>query len=110
MRRQVQRHRLRPVLPNVAQALACAEKVRFSSQKHRLKSVPPRQDRQLAAPWNRLQPVRSTFSAQALACAVVLMSGCGYVGEPMYPAVNIPVRIVDLGAVERGDNLELSFS
>jgi hypothetical protein len=28
----------------------------------------------------------------------------------MYPALNIPVRIVDLGAVERGDNLEVSFS
>jgi len=41
---------------------------------------------------------------------VTLMSGCGYVGEPMYPALNIPVRIVDLGAVERGGNLELSFS
>jgi hypothetical protein len=86
---RIQRHRLKQA------------KVRFSSQKHRLKSVPP---------WNRLQPVRSTFSAQALACAVVLLSGCGYVGEPLYPALNIPVRIVDLGAVERGGNLELSFS
>src|SRR5271155_5416775 len=58
---------------------------------------------------HRLKPVLPNV-AQALAGALVLMSGCGYVGEPMYPAVNIPVRIVDLGAVERGDNLELSFS
>jgi hypothetical protein len=57
---------------------------------------------------HRLKPVLRV--AQALACAVVFMSGCGYVGEPMYPALNIPVRIVDLGAVERGDNLEVSFS
>jgi len=40
----------------------------------------------------------------------VLLTGCGTVGEPLYPALNIPTRISDLGAVERGDKIEISFT
>jgi hypothetical protein len=54
--------------------------------------------------------MRKKAVSEVLVCAVVTMSGCGYIGEPLYPALNIPARIVDLGAVERGANLELSFS
>jgi hypothetical protein len=32
------------------------------------------------------------------------------VGEPLYPALNIPTRIVDLTAVERGDKIDIHFS
>ena len=42
-----------------------------------------------------------------LACAIL---GCGYVGEPLYPALNIPVRVSDLSAVERGNKIEGGFT
>src|SRR5450755_3939194 len=40
----------------------------------------------------------------------VLLTGCGTVGEPLYPALNIPTRISDLAVVERGDIIEIHFS
>src|SRR5271167_449907 len=46
----------------------------------------------------------------AIVCALVMLSGCGYIGEPLYPALNIPVRVADLAAVQRGDKLEISFT
>ena len=46
--------------------------------------------------------------AAASACAV--LAGCGYVGEPLYPALNIPARASDLSAVERGDKIEVAFT
>jgi len=42
--------------------------------------------------------------------AAMGLCGCGYIGEPLYPALDIPVRIVDLAAVERGGKLEISFT
>ena len=44
----------------------------------------------------------------ALAC--VLAVGCGSVGEPLYPALNIPTSVTDLTAVERGDRIEIQFT
>ena len=46
--------------------------------------------------------------AVVLACG--LWSGCGYVGEPLYPALNIPVRVSDLSAVERGNKIDAGFT
>ncbi len=40
----------------------------------------------------------------------VLLTGCGTVGEPLYPALNIPTRIGDLTAVERGDKIDIVFT
>jgi hypothetical protein len=40
----------------------------------------------------------------------VLVAGCGSVGEPLYPALNIPQRITDLVAVERGDKIAIYFT
>jgi hypothetical protein len=40
----------------------------------------------------------------------VSAAGCGSVGEPLYPALNIPTRIGDLTAVERGDRIEINFT
>jgi len=39
----------------------------------------------------------------AAALCVLLLAACGYVGEPLPPALMIPVGIEDLGAAERGD-------
>ncbi len=37
-------------------------------------------------------------------------AGCGYVGDPLPPALNIPQRIADLHAVEVGDRIEIEFT
>jgi len=39
-----------------------------------------------------------------------LLAGCGYVGAPLPPALNIPQRITDLSALQRGDEVLLRFT
>ncbi len=46
----------------------------------------------------------------AALAAFSLLAGCGYVGEPLPPALNIPVAIKDLRALEYGDNLVIEFT
>jgi hypothetical protein len=46
------------------------------------------------------------FAVVALAAG----AGCGYVGDPLPPALNIPQRISDLKAVEVGDRIEIEFT
>lgn len=47
----------------------------------------------------------------ALLFAILLTAvGCGYVGDPLPPALNIPQRITDLTAVETGDRIEIEFT
>ena len=49
--------------------------------------------------------------AALLAAAVcVFFAGCGSVGEPLYPALNIPMQVSDLVAVERGDRIAIYFT
>ena len=45
-----------------------------------------------------------------LALAVCLLSGCGYVAGPLPPLANIPARIADLAAVQRGSYLIVQFT
>ena len=40
----------------------------------------------------------------------VLLGGCGYPGEPLPPALNRPVRVADLAAVERGSKIYIQFT
>jgi hypothetical protein len=40
----------------------------------------------------------------------MLLCGCGYVGDPMPPALNVPERIADLRAVQRGDRILIEFT
>src|SRR5689334_11610142 len=42
--------------------------------------------------------------------AALVLTGCGYIGDPLYPALNIPNPITDLRAIERGSNIELNFT
>lgn len=42
--------------------------------------------------------------------AALLCSGCGYVGEPLPPALHIPQRVLDLAAVERGGQVVVQFT
>lgn len=46
----------------------------------------------------------------AIMAAVILCSGCGYVGEPLPPALHIPRRVLDLAAVERGGQVVVHFT
>lgn len=38
------------------------------------------------------------------------LAGCGYVGDPLPPALNIPTPVLDLRVVERGPNFEVTFT
>lgn len=59
---------------------------------------------------------RSSFTTetQRRACfftlLAFLLASCGNVGEPMYPSLNIPVRVTDLTAVERGNAIAIDFT
>lgn len=46
----------------------------------------------------------------AMAAVAAALTGCGYVGDPMPPALNIPERVRDLQVVQRGDKLVLDFT
>ncbi len=39
-----------------------------------------------------------------------MLAGCGYPGEPLPPALNRPVRVADLAAVERGSKIYIQFT
>jgi hypothetical protein len=45
-----------------------------------------------------------------VAAAAVVLCGCGYVGEPMPPLLNIPTRIGDLTAFQRAGRIIVEFS
>jgi hypothetical protein len=38
------------------------------------------------------------------------LANCGYVGEPLPPALKLPVRVTDLAAVERGSKIVITFT
>jgi hypothetical protein len=42
--------------------------------------------------------------------SLALAGGCGYIGEPMNPLLNIPAPVADLSAVERGPEIILQFT
>ncbi len=44
------------------------------------------------------------------AILLAFLAGCGYVGDPLPPALNIPERITDLRAVQRGGEIILEFT
>lgn len=45
-----------------------------------------------------------------LLAAWLIMAGCGYVGEPLPPALNMPRKITDLRAVESGESIVVEFT
>lgn len=51
-----------------------------------------------------------TARIAALALLPVLFTGCGYVGDPLPPLANIPGRVTNLAAVQRGARLIVQFT
>lgn len=49
-----------------------------------------------------------TFYAAIVLC--ILLAGCGYVGDPLPPALNIPQKVIDLRAVQRGRKIIIDFT
>ncbi|HEX5228308.1 MAG TPA: hypothetical protein VFW44_11385, partial [Bryobacteraceae bacterium] len=49
-------------------------------------------------------------SACATACVALIFTGCGSIGEPLYPALHIPTPVTDLAIVEQGQNLDFRFT
>lgn len=45
-----------------------------------------------------------------MALAGLALAGCGYVGSPLPPALDIPVPIRDLRGLQRGDNILVAFT
>jgi hypothetical protein len=41
---------------------------------------------------------------------LLFLSGCGYIGEPQPPALNIPQRVQDLRVLQYGDRLVIDFT
>ena len=44
------------------------------------------------------------------AAAALFLAGCGYVGEPRPPLANVPPRVSDLAAVQRGGRVIVQFT
>src|SRR5450432_2546421 len=44
------------------------------------------------------------------AAAALLLAGCGYVGDPLPPLANIPARVSDLAAMQRGGRIIVQFT
>ena len=44
------------------------------------------------------------------AAAALLLAGCGYVGEPLPPLANIPPKVSDLAALQRGGHIIVQFT
>ena len=60
---------------------------------------------------DRIRNTRLSKSGIAYPVTTFLMlAGCGSIGEPLYPALNIPLRVNDLTAVERGDKIDIRFT
>lgn len=54
--------------------------------------------------------MRRAAIALAAAVASAMLSGCGYPGEPLPPALNRPMRVVDLNAVQQGSKILVHFT
>jgi hypothetical protein len=47
---------------------------------------------------------------RTISFGALVLSGCGYIGEPLPPALHIPSRITDLRAIERGEKIVVQFT
>jgi hypothetical protein len=45
-----------------------------------------------------------------VACLALISAGCGYIGDPLPPALRRPVGVTDLAAVQHGSNIIVTFT
>jgi hypothetical protein len=45
-----------------------------------------------------------------VACLALVTAGCGYIGDPLPPALRRPVGVTDLAAVQHGSNIIITFT
>lgn len=45
-----------------------------------------------------------------MASACLLLAGCGYIAGPLPPLANVPARVIDLAAVQRGGSIVAQFT
>src|SRR5262245_52516776 len=50
------------------------------------------------------------FPTVLLAILFCALTGCGYVGDPLPPALHIPEKVTDLRVVQRGDRVFIEFT
>ena len=67
-------------------------------------------DSLLHNPELRRDPTERLSTAPAVLVLALLLGSCGYVGDPLPPALNIPERITDLRALQRGDQIMIDFT
>jgi len=61
-----------------------------------------------APPERRLQPKLATL--QLIAFLALISGGCGYIGQPLPPALRKPVVVNDLAAIQVGPNIIVRFT
>src|ERR1700674_765502 len=45
-----------------------------------------------------------------VAASALFTTGCGYIGEPLPPLANVPAKVTDLWAVQRGSRIIVQFT
>jgi hypothetical protein len=55
-------------------------------------------------------PIRLGLRLLPAIVAGLVLSGCGYIGDPLPPLANIPSRVTDLAAVQRGSRIIAHFT
>ena len=53
---------------------------------------------------------REASGPAVLLCAALVLGGCGYIGPPLPPALDLPNRVTDLNAVQRGSLIIIQFT
>lgn len=54
--------------------------------------------------------MKQTSSVLSILALLAGLAGCGYVGAPLPPALNMPVAITDLAAAQRAGRIEIQFT
>ena len=58
----------------------------------------------------RAVPALMRARVLSLLPGIVMLCGCGYVGETLPPSLNLPTKIADLSASERGSKIVIQFT
>lgn len=57
-----------------------------------------------------MRKVRQASACQVLLTFALFSSSCGFIGSPLAPLANVPARVLDLAAIQRGDRIIVQFT